>query len=397
MRRHLCLVIAVLALGRCAPPPEPELNLSSDRSTFDGRFERAILRVTAFNPDGSPGLGIVRLTTGVGSLVEGSDVALVSGEGSVTFRCDPSDDAACAGTVRLGATWGSISRSLSLRVTPTDPTQRPRWSVVPTLEPVTLHAAALAPDGTVWAVGERGTVMPFRAGAWGRPVATGVTQTLRGLFISSAGVLDVAGDNGALLSGPPERLAPVQHSAANANFTAVTRFGSTLFVTTDDGRAGFWDVDLVLERISLQPFAGLASDGTRLVAVGLETIVSWNGTRFEPVTPPVPAAWRQARFDSDGLWLLGKRMAPSNAPVLVQGPGPDWKSATLPPGEVRAMTWGLGSSDRYVVTTDSVFRRQEGIGWQDLEAPNGGNAAVSLGGTQVLVVGPPGISLVRVR
>ena len=55
------------------------------------------------------------------------------------------------------------------------------------------------------------------------------------------------------------------------------------------------------------------------------------------------------------------------------------------------------SADRYVATDTSIFRHQVGGTWEDLEAPSGGNAIVALGGTQVLVVGPPGISLLRVR
>jgi hypothetical protein len=232
---------------------------------------------------------------------------------------------------------------------------------------------------------------------WGAPVETGVTSALRAISVSADGVLDLAGDEGALLSGRPDALRPVPHSLGAVPFTAVTRLGGTLFVATADGRAGLWDVDLVLERISTQPLTSLAASQTELVAVGGDAMFSWRDARFEALTPPVPATWRQARFDDDGLWVLGKREAPSNAPVLVQGPGPDWKSATLPPGEVRAMTWGTGSSDRYVVTDSSVFRRQDGIGWQDLEAPSGGSAIVALGGLRVLVVGPPGVSLVRVR
>ena len=117
---------------------------------------------------------------------------------------------------------------------------------------------------------------------------------------------------------------------------------------------------------------------------------------------PVSGDWRQARLDSGGLWLLGQRLAVQNAPVLVQNPGADlkladWRSTNLPPGEPRAMAWGQGSTDRFVVTDDSIFRFQEAIGWQDLEAPSGGRAIAALGGGQVLVVGLPGVSLLRVR
>ncbi|MCU0697649.1 MAG: hypothetical protein MUC96_14075 [Myxococcaceae bacterium] len=397
MRRHLALAASVLCLARCGPPAEPELSLLSDRSVFDGRFERAIIRVIATQPDGSSGTGVVQLTAGVGSFVEGEQVALVNGEGSVTFRCDPSEDPACAGQVRLGASWSGVSRALTVRVTPSDPTARPRWSVVPTLQPVTLHAAAKAPDGTVWAVGDRGLLLPFRNNAWGAPVDLGVTATLRALHIGADGVLDLAGDDGTLISGRPTALGRVQHSHGPVAFTGVTRLNGVLFVVTADGRAGPWDVDLVLAELSTRPFAGIAAGADQVVAFAGDSLFTWNGTRFEALAPPIPATWRQARFDTDGLWVLGKREAPSNAPVLVQGPGPEWKSATLPPGEVRAMAWGLGSTDRYVVTDDSVFQQQQGIGWRDLEAPSGGTAIVSLDGTRVLVVGPPGISLLRVR
>ena len=91
------------------------------------------------------------------------------------------------------------------------------------------------------------------------------------------------------------------------------------------------------------------------------------------------------------------------AMLLTQGPTTivngveTFQSSSLPSGAVQAMAWGTGSADRYVVTDTSIFRLQPGGPWENLEAPTGGNAIVALGGTQVLVVGPPGISLLRVR
>ncbi|MCA2980340.1 MAG: hypothetical protein INH41_18685 [Myxococcaceae bacterium] len=391
-----------MLLAGCPVPPEAELSLTADRTTFDGRFERAIVRVSALAPDGTPGAGVVKLTAAVGSFVEGSQLTLAQGTGSATYRCDPGEDPACSGAVRIGAEWQGVSRSLVLRVTPSDPNVRPRWSVVPTLQPLRLNAVATAPDGTVWAVGERGLLLPFRSGAWGTPSPTGVTTTLRALAIGADGRFDLAGDEGTLLSGRPGELATVQHSATSATFTGVARFQRTLFVTTADGRAGPWDVDLVLSEVSPRPLGGLVASDTRLVVFGVDTLAAWTGSRFEPVPQPVSGDWRQARLDSGGLWLLGQRLAVQNAPVLVQNPGADlkladWRSTNLPPGEPRAMAWGQGSTDRFVVTDDSIFRFQEAIGWQDLEAPSGGRAIAALGGGQVLVVGLPGVSLLRVR
>jgi hypothetical protein len=389
----------VVCLGGCATPPQFDLSISTDRPTFDGRTERAIIKVAAFDENGGPGTGVVEVTVGVGTLVEGSSVALVSGQGSVTYRCPPSEDPACAGAVRIGASWRGVSRTTTIRVTPNDPLAKPRWSVVPTLKPVSLLAAALAPDGTVWAVGEKGLVLPFRRGAWGTPIETFVESTLRAVIVNADGSLEICGDQGVVLSGMPDRLNRLSHSST-ADFTAIARSkDGTLVVTTTAGEAGLYSgTDFVFSSLSGSKLNGLAAtpSGT-LVAIGNTTLHEFDGAQWKSLTPPVIADWRHIRVDDAGWWILGRRVALTQEPLLVQGPGPDWRSTTLPPGDVQAMAWGVGSADRYIVTDRSVYWKQENTGWVDLETPSGGKAIVVLGGTEVLVVGPPGISLLRVQ
>jgi hypothetical protein len=392
-----CALLTVSALGCVARSP-PDFSFTSNRSTFDGRSERAIVSIQAFDENGNPGTGIVQLTAAVGAFVEGDQIALASGEGSATYRCSPSEEPACAGQVRLGASWRGESRSLTVRVTPSDPLARPLWRVVPTMQPVTLLAAAMAPDRTVWAVGETGMVLPFRPnGAWGMPAITSVTSTLRAITISSDGVLTIVGDDGVVLSGPPDSLTRLSHTALEP-FSAVLRHNGKLYVASASGSIGLYERnDFSLSKVSALPLNALAPLGEAIVAVGDEGMFTTQGSSWVPMNPPVLARWLKVQVDADGLWALGRRSTLASEPILVQGPGPDWKSASLPTGAVQAMAWGTGSADRYVATDTSIFRYQPGGTWEDLEAPSGGYAIVALGGTQILVMGPPGISLIRVR
>ena len=398
MRRvATCALLTVSVLG-CMAPATPDFSFSSDKSTFDGRTERAIVSIRAFDERGNPGTGVVQLTAAVGTFVEGDQIALVSGTGSATFRCSPSEEAACAGQVRLGAAWRGENRAITIRITPSDPLARPLWRVVPTMQSVTLYAAALAPDRTVWAVGARGTVLPFLPnGTWGAPVASGVTSTLRALTIASDGVLTIVGDDGVVLTGAPSALSPVPHTRTES-FTAVLRHQGKLYVAASSGVVGVYDVnDFIVSPVSTLPLNALATLGESVVVVGDDGMFSSRGDQWVSMQAPVLARWLKVQVDGDGLWALGRRATLAADPVLVQGPGPDWKSSSLPSGAAQAMAWGTGSADRYVATETSVFRHQVGGSWEDLDAPSGGNAIVAIGGTQVLVVGPPGISLIRVR
>lgn len=392
-----CALTIVLLVG-CGPAATVDFTFSPDRQTFDGRTQRAIVNVVAVDERGNPGTGIVQLTTGVGSFVEGPELALVSGAGSATFRCNPAEDPACAGTVRLGATWRGENRSFTIRVTPSDPNERPLWRVVPTLQPVTLYAAARGPDGKVWAVGERGTLLSFEGTAWNPPVATGVTTTLRAIAIDAQGTMTIAGDLGIMLVGTPPSLQRVRHSMTE-DFSALAWHQQQLYVGTRTGVvAGYDGSDFVRSQVSSLPINSLTTRDGALVAAGDDGLFSSSdGSNWSAMTTPVIARWLEVHSDADGLWALGRRVTVGAEPILIRGPGPDWRSASLPTGGVQAMSWGTGSADRWVVTESSVFRQQVGSAWEDLDAPAGGNAIVQLGGISVLVVGPPGVSLLRVR
>lgn len=398
MRPVSTCALTIVSLLGCGPAATVDFTFSSDRQTFDGRSQRAIVSVVAVDEKGAPGTGIVQLTTGVGSFVEGGEIALVSGAGSATFRCNPADDVACAGQVRLGATWRGQSRSIVVRVTPSDPTSWPLWRVIPTLQAVTLHAAALAPNGTVWAVGDRGVLLPFRAGAWGEPVFTGVITPLRAIIIDANGSLTIVGDHGVVLTGQPDQLSRLP-SSLTSDLLAVRYALSALFVATSAGEIGrYTGTDFEVTYVSSLPIRGLSPHGAGLYAAGEDGLfMTDEGSNWRAVSTPVLARWLELHSDADGLWALGRRTTNTADPVLIRGPGPEWRSTTLPSGGVQTMSWGAGSADRWVVTETSVFRQQVGAAWQDLEAPSGGNAIVQLGGISVLVVGPPGISLLRIR
>lgn len=393
MRRSALLALVVVA---CGEPPAPDFTFATDRATFDGRFERAIVSIEAEDASGEPGTGVVEFSSAVGTFVEGTQIALVGGRASATFQCDPSSVAACAGPLLLGATWRGVSRTLTVRVTPSDPRVRPLWRVVPTLVPVALHAAARAPDGTVWAVGDRGTLLQYAQGSWGAPVSTRVTSALRAITIDDQGLATIVGDDGVVLEGQPGSLTALA-SGSGEHFTAVLRAGS-LRVATRSGAVGEWSGGgFSFSIVSSAPINALTLLEGDVIAAGDEGVFRQSGTQWQDVTLPIPARWVSLRVEQGALWLLGRRTTITADPVLVKGPGPAWSSATLPNGAVRAMAWGLGSADRYVVTDTSVFRQQSNSSWEDLEAPSGGSAIVPLGSVNVLVVGPPGISLLRVR
>ncbi len=397
--RRLTLFALVGSAG-CGPALAPELTISTAQSTFDGRTQRAIVEFSAIDEHGAEGSGTISVFAPVGELVEGATVTLVSGRGSVTYRCNPLEDAACAGPIRLGASWRGVDRSLIVRVTPSDPSAKPLWRAVPTLQPVTLYAAAMAPDHTIWAVGERGVVLPYvPSTGWGTPVATQLTSTLRALLVSDDGQLTIAGDDGVLLQGAPGSLAPLTHSMGRPSFTALARHQGRLYAATATGEVCLYDVnDLVPVAVTPQPLNSLASLSSKLIAAGDDGLFeSSDGEHWSSMAAPVLARWMATHVDADGLWALGRRSTGAGDAILVRGPGPDWRSTSLPTGEVEAMAWGIGTADRYVATKTSVFRQQLGAEWQDLEAPAGGKAIVVISGLSVLVVGPPGISLLRVR
>lgn len=398
MRRLIVIVFA--ASTGCGPAQSPELFVSANLSTFDGRTQRAIVEFEATDEQGAAGTGVVTVFAPVGQLVEGTQVELVSGRGSVTYRCNPLENEACAGSIRLGASWRGVERSLIVRVTPSDPTARPLWRAVPTLQPVELLAAVRAPDQTVWAVGERGTVLPYSPSTgWGAPIATGVTSTLRALLVAADGTLTIAGDDGVLLQGAPSSLTRLGHTFGPASFTALARHQGALYVGTAAGEVCLYDVnDLVAASVSARPINSLASLDTSLIAACDDGLFeSSDGKVWSSMVAPVLAQWLATHVDRDGLWALGRRATLNAEPVLVRGPGPEWTSASLPTGDVQAMAWGEGTADRYIATSTTLFRQQVGAEWQDLEAPSGGHAIVVISGTSVLVVGPPGLSLLRVR
>jgi len=283
-------------------------------------------------------------------------------------------------------------------VTPSDPNERPLWRVVPTLQPVALFAAAVGPDGKVWAVGEKGTLLSFFGTSWSAPVATGVTTTLRSIVIDSAGVMTIAGDRGVVLTGTAQALRRVQHSMTD-DLSAVIWHQQQLYVASKAGGVGRYDgSEFVTSQLSQLPINALTTRQESLVAAGDDGLfTSADGNTWNTMTTPVLARWLEVHSDADGLWALGRRVSTGAEPILIRGPGPDWKSTSLPTGGVQAMSWGAGSADRWVVTESSVFRQQVGAAWEDLEAPAGGNAIVQLGGISVLVVGPPGVSILRIR
>lgn len=102
------LLSGLLLAGLSACPPEkvePELTLSASPRTIDGAMQATTIKVVGVDDNAKPGTGNVRVTSAAGSLKDGTDVALVAGEGTVDFTCNRATDPACNNVVRVTAEW----------------------------------------------------------------------------------------------------------------------------------------------------------------------------------------------------------------------------------------------------------------------------------------------------
>lgn len=114
--RSVVMGAVVALVGACGPATvEPSLFLSVSPKTLRGA-QVATVKVSATDSKDKPGTGTVRVTSTAGSLVDGTDVDLQGGEGEVSFTCDNTVDATCAGSVRLNGDWNGATASTSLTV-----------------------------------------------------------------------------------------------------------------------------------------------------------------------------------------------------------------------------------------------------------------------------------------
>jgi hypothetical protein len=392
-----CLGVA-LFLG-CGAPSEAQLYLTADKTTFDGRTEHVVLRVQAVGADSKPGLGVVSLATPAGSFVEGVDVTLTDGFATVTFTCDPAVDSACSGSMRLSASWAGQTAGVTLKVTPSVKVQPLAWRVVSTNTLATLFAVAQTSDHVVWAVGAGGTVLRFDAaqGQWS-DVPSGVTTNLNAIAVTAEDELVVAGDRGTLLIFRAGAFTTIDTSIVvqgqDLSAVSAASVDDIDFASTAGHVFHFNGLTSTDEFALTSPVFALVKNDTVLWASG-EGVLGRKKPGFEWVkeTAPVLARLTVAASSADGLWLGGTRMD-TGAGVLLLGPT-DWRTTVIAE-PLTAVAFPPNSDERFAITETQVYRQLGSGGWVNAGAPIGGRAAISRAGTDLVIVGPPGISLFRV-
>jgi hypothetical protein len=385
--------MTLLVLVGCVGSNDPALTLTADHSTFDGRTQQVVLKVQAWTGAGNPGAGVVSFTSPAGRFVDSADVALVDGFATVTFSCDPNVDGACGGSMRLGASWAGQNSGVSVVVTPSSKELPVHWKAVPTGTLATLHAAAIASDASVWAVGTGGTIVRYSntVGHWS-PMPSGVTVNLRAISVTPKGDLVIVGDGGTVLVFHAGREARFEFG--HDDFTAVQASSATeVTIGSASGRIYRFDGALLTEQFSLATAVlALALDGQVLWATGEGVVAQRSSNGWVGSSAPVLARLSVAASTADGLWLGGSRMD-TGAGVLLLGPT-DWR-ATVISDPVTAAAFPPRSDERFAITERGVFRQfAQGL-WTDAGAPMGGNAAVSRYAYDLVVVGAPGVSLFR--
>ena len=103
MKRSLLAMI--LVSGACAPKPDPTLTLTLAPKTVTNATPVQV-QVAAVKGDGSLGTGLVKLTSGAGSLSTPVEVQLDSyGTARAELICDPRSETDCVRDVTVTAKW----------------------------------------------------------------------------------------------------------------------------------------------------------------------------------------------------------------------------------------------------------------------------------------------------
>jgi len=382
------------ALAGCAQG-EPELTASTDKRTIDGTSERAVLTLRASDALGNAGAGTVTLSVGAGAFVDGSEVALVDGVARATFRCDPTEDPACNGDVRIGATWKQLPASVVVRVGgPVRP--EVRWRLVPTGVTADLLAAAAAPDGSTWAVGTGGTVIRLAHGAW-VPVPSGTTADLRAVWASATSVY-VAGKAGTVLRWDGRGFTALAADPKD-DFTAAWGSDDThVFLTTAAGSLYGCDAATLtlLQQVGAR-LEAVSGRGDEVWAAGDGLVLRLAGDGSGPVVTPVPGQWTSVLARADGVWLGGARadgLGNQQGAVLL-GPA-EWRASQVSPEAITAIAWSDSSVERFAVSATEVYRKVGDELWVATRAPAGGRALAGHSADDVVVVGDLGTAIQRV-
>ncbi len=388
-------VLAAIAVG-CGPAlEEPLLSLSPDRSSFDGNTERVVMRIRGWDVGGTPAEGVVHLTAPIGHFVEGETVTLIEGFATATYACAPEEEAACSGPVRLAAQWGEFHASTQVNVAGALVIAPVKWEVVSTRTVASLLAVATAPDGSAWAVGERGAVLQLVGRQW-HAVPAPVRSSLRAITFDLSGKPVIVGDEGVVLrsiDGVLKRLPLSGHEALTA--VAMNRRGE-LHVGSAAGLLSMVVGDALEPKLDLRrPILGMAHSDGEVWASGEGMLARYSDSQWLNLPMPLVAKLTVVQPSTTGLWLAGEREgATSTTGVIVAGPSPSWRSTSLPE-PVKAFAEVPGVAERFALTTGHLYRQIEDSQWAPVDVPASGTAMTSRGPGDLVIVGPPGFSLLR--
>ncbi len=393
MQRRFAGVIAAVFMGACAPADQTAFTVSPERASFDGVTSRGIFRVTAADALGQPATGPVTFTAPVGRFL--GEVTLVDGFATATYACNPNEEAACDGPVRIGAEWQGQLASTSVTVT-RDVVHAPvKWEVISTNTTSALLSVVTAPDGVAWAVGEDGTVLRLVGRAW-EAVPTPVTTTLRAIAFDGAGQPVVVGYRGTLLTVHEGAFTQVETKLVD-DFTAVAVDASgAVHVGTRGGSLLRLDAgQLVLQLSAPGSIEAMAASGDDVWAVGADFTARWIPEAWLLVPSPANANLTSATVTHDGVLFAGSLQGNKQRyGVLVSGPNPSWASSALP---APALAASVSGDERYALTSGGLYLQVGNGDWSKLEVPVQPRALASRGAGDLVLLASPGVSLLRVR
>jgi hypothetical protein len=368
--------------------------VSPDRSSFEGRSERVILKIRAWEAGEKPAGGVVHLTAPVGEFVGGADLILNEGFVTATYACSPVDDPACVGSIRISAEWGGLHTTTQVIGVEIIPPEAVKWEVVPTGVNAALLAIARGKDGTAWAVGEHGVVLRLTGRTWTK-VPTGVGSTLRAVAMAANDSPVVVGDDGVILRWSVDHFSLLIEDGYA--FTAVAQGSDgAIHLGTAEGILAELAGERVVPALDLRtPVLSIASQAADVWATGDGVLTRFSGGQWLSMPIPVPGRLSFAQEGRDALWLAGERTgATSVSGLLVSGPMPAWRSTALPE-PVRAIAEVPGVEERFALTTHHLYRQVDAGKWELVESPISATALTSRANGDLVMVGAPGISLLR--
>ncbi len=393
---RVSLMLAAVTAAGCGPgPEEAALSLSPDRASFDGRIDRVIVKIRATDVGGIPAQGLVHLTAPVGHFIGGEELAFSDGFATATYACSPEEEAACSGTVRLAAEWGDLRAATQVNIVSTMVVTPVKWEVISTHSLNALLAISTAPDGSVWAVGEQGTVLQLIGREW-RSIESAVQVTLRAIAFDANGAPVIVGDESTVLRMASGALARLPLGGVDSFAAVAVDAQGVVHVGSAEGVLSMIVGDTLEATLDLRtPILGMARQGDELWATGASKLTRYAAGQWTNLPMPLNAKLTVVQSGREGLWLAGAREGTvASTGVIVAGPMPSWRTTALPE-PVLGFAEVPGETERFALTTTRLYRQLDQSRWEPVEVPARAAAMTSRGRGDLVLVGPAGFSLVR--